>query len=107
MGRMTWDLATLQYYCWAGRAGRKAYSDYAVDPDGPTRTTPQGWPGQSGGQLGLRRRPARPTTTDSDYGADTPRRTSWTCRVAREVLPRRSRYTRVNRSHEPVAGDCT
>ena len=41
MGRMTWDLATLQYYCWAGRAGRKAYSDYAVDPDGPTQTTPQ------------------------------------------------------------------
>ena len=68
MGRMTWDIATLQYYCWDGRACREA---------------------------------------DSDYGADTPRRTLWTCRVASEVLPRRSRYTRVNRSHEQVAGDCT
>ena len=46
MDRMTWDLATLQYYCWAGRAGWEADSDYAVDRMG---------------RLGLRRRPARPT----------------------------------------------
>ena len=30
MDRMMWDLATLQYYCWAGRAGWEADSDYAV-----------------------------------------------------------------------------
>ena len=60
MGRMTWDLATLQYYCWAGRAGRKADSDYAVDPDGPTRTTPQYycWDGRAGREA------------DSDYAVD-------------------------------------
>lgn len=27
MGRMTWDSATLQYHCWAGRAGLEADSD--------------------------------------------------------------------------------
>jgi hypothetical protein len=31
MGRMTWDLATLEYHCWAGRAGWEADSDYTVD----------------------------------------------------------------------------
>jgi hypothetical protein len=28
---MTWDLATLQYHRWAGRAGWEADSDYTVD----------------------------------------------------------------------------
>ena len=31
MGRMTWDLAALQYHRWAGRAGWEADSVYTVD----------------------------------------------------------------------------
>jgi hypothetical protein len=31
MGRMTWDPATLQYHCWAGRAGWDADSGYTVE----------------------------------------------------------------------------
>jgi hypothetical protein len=57
MGRMTWDLATLQYHRWAGRAGWEADSDYTVDRRG---------------RLWIR--------------ACIPRRMSWTYRVAREVL---------------------
>ena len=34
MARMTWDLATLQYHRWAGRAGWEADSDYTVDRRG-------------------------------------------------------------------------
>ena len=76
MGRMTWDLATLQYHRWAGRAGWEADSDYTVDRRG---------------RLWIR--------------ACMPRRTSWTYRVAREVLPCVQGF-RVKRSNEPVAGGC-
>ena len=74
---------------WAGRAGLEADSDYAAGLAGPagrpTRTTPStraGWADSDYavdriGRLGLRRR----------YGTGMPRRTSWTCCVAREVLP--------------------
>jgi hypothetical protein len=31
MGRMTWDLATLQLHCWAGQAGWAADPDHTVD----------------------------------------------------------------------------
>ena len=34
MGRMTWDLATLQYHRWAGRAGWEADSDYTTPSTG-------------------------------------------------------------------------
>ncbi len=34
MGRMTWDLATLQNHCSTGRAGWEADSDYIVDKRG-------------------------------------------------------------------------
>ena len=97
MGRMSWDLATLQFYCWAGRAGWEADSDYAAGLAGPagrpTRTTPStGWADSDYavdriGRLGLRRH----------YGTDMPRRTSWTCRVAREatLLPGTSESTGV------------
>jgi hypothetical protein len=57
MGLMTWDLATLQYRNWAGRACREADSDYTVDRRG---------------QLWIR--------------AYMPLRTLWTYSVAREVL---------------------
>jgi hypothetical protein len=53
----SWDLATLQYHCWGGRAGWEADSDYTVD----------------------RSRLAK--------GQVVPTWTSWTYRVAREVLP--------------------
>jgi hypothetical protein len=69
MGRMTWDLATLQYHRWAGRAGWEYHR----------------WAGRAGWEA------------DSDHAVDRrgrlwiraymPRRTSWTYRVASEVLP--------------------
>jgi hypothetical protein len=85
MGRMTWDLATLQYYCWAGRAGRKAYSDYAVDRLGrqpPTRTTA---PTRHGGRRG-------PVVWPVKYylgGAGTPESTGVMSRLP-ETVPRLS-----------------
>ena len=74
---------------WAGRAGWEADSDYAAGLAGPagrlTRTMPStraGWADSDYavdriGRLGLRRH----------YGTGMPRRTSWTCCVARAVLP--------------------
>jgi hypothetical protein len=68
MGQMMWDLVTLQYNRWAGRAGWEYHR----------------WAGRAGWEA------------DSDYTVDRrvrlgiracmPRRTSWTYRVAREVL---------------------
>jgi hypothetical protein len=86
MGRMTWDLATLQYHRWAGRAGWEAYSDYRTPSTGDADSESRYVSTCHGG----RRRP-----------------TMWpfTYRSSMALLPGTSEST-VNRINEPVDRTC-
>jgi hypothetical protein len=53
MGRMTWDPATLQYYCWAGRASWEADSDYTSTAEADSGYVPACHGGRCGVDVDL------------------------------------------------------